>query len=66
MILSIGMMLNWLGEKRGDKRLQAAWRGIDKTLDQVLKEKKVRTPDLGGSNKTTEFGDAFIKALLTN
>ena len=63
LILSVGMMLNWLGDKRGDDRLKAAWKGIDKAVDDVLIEGKVRTPDLGGKNGTHEFGDAVAKAI---
>ena len=66
MILSIGMMLNWLGDNYKDKRLKMAWTSIDKAVDTVLREGKVRTPDLGGSNKTVEFSDAVIKALLAS
>lgn len=66
MVLSIGMMLNWLGDKRKDQRLKDAWTGIDKAVDRVLMEKKVRTPDLGGKNTTVEFGDAISEALLTS
>jgi len=63
LILSIGMMLNWLGDKRGDDRLKDAWNGIDKAVDDVLIEGRVRTPDLGGKNGTHEFGDAVAKAI---
>ncbi|HUV54723.1 MAG TPA: isocitrate/isopropylmalate family dehydrogenase [Candidatus Krumholzibacteriaceae bacterium] len=63
MILSVGMMLNWLGDKRGDKRLKDAWRGIDAAVDRVLVARRVRTPDLGGVNSTAEFGDALVEAL---
>jgi 3-isopropylmalate dehydrogenase len=62
-ILSVGMMLNWLGEKRGDQRLKEAWKGIDGAVDKTLSEREVRTPDLGGRNNTREFGDALVKAL---
>ena len=62
-ILSVGMMLNWLGNKRGDDRLKAAWKGIDKAVDDVLIEGSVMTPDLGGKNGTQEFGDAVAKAI---
>ncbi|RLG94611.1 isocitrate/isopropylmalate dehydrogenase family protein [Candidatus Bathyarchaeota archaeon] len=65
-VLSIGMMLNWLGDKRKDQRLKDCWMGIDKAVDRVLMEKKVRTPDLGGKNTTVEFGDAISEALLTS
>jgi 3-isopropylmalate dehydrogenase len=63
MILSVGMMLNWLGEKKGDQRLRDAWRGIDRAVDNVLAAGKVRTPDLGGSNSTKQFGSAVAKAV---
>ena len=63
MILSVGMMLNWIGEKRGDTRLNEAWRGIDAAVDRVLGEGKVRTPDLGGSDGTSSFGKAIIEAI---
>ena len=63
LILSVGMMLNWLGDKRGDDRLKAAWKGIDRAVDDVLIEGRVRTPDLGGKNSTHEFGDAVVKAI---
>jgi 3-isopropylmalate dehydrogenase len=63
LILSVGMMLNWLGNKRGDDRLEAAWKGIDEAVDAVLIEGKVRTPDLGGKNNTKDFGDAVAKAI---
>jgi 3-isopropylmalate dehydrogenase len=63
LILSVGMMLNWLGDERGDERLKKAWRGIDQAVDKVLAERKVRTPDLKGANSTEEFGDAVIEAL---
>ncbi|OGD56560.1 hypothetical protein A3K78_05205 [Candidatus Bathyarchaeota archaeon RBG_13_52_12] len=64
MILSMGMMLNWLGDKRGDKRLKEAWRSIDRVVDKVLAEGKVRTPDLGGTNSTKELGTSIADAVL--
>ena len=58
------MMLNWLGEKRGDERLKRAWRGIDGAVDRVLSEGRVRTPDLKGASGAQQFGDAIVQALL--
>jgi 3-isopropylmalate dehydrogenase len=63
MILSVGMMLNWLGEKHKDDRLKEAWGGIDKALDRVLSEGKVKTRDLGGLSSTEDFGSAVAKAI---
>ncbi len=62
-ILSVGMMLNWIGEKRRDPRLKAAWRGIDEAVDAVLSEGTVRTPDLKGENSTSQFGMAVAEAV---
>ncbi len=63
MILSMGMMLNWLGLKMGNDRLKEAWKGIDEAVDSVLAEGKFRTPDLGGSDGTKALGDAITWAI---
>ena len=65
-ILSVGMMLNWIGEKRSDPRLKAAWRGIDKAVDTVLSDGKIRTPDLKGDNSTSQFGTRVAETLRSN
>lgn len=62
-ILSVGMMLNWMGEKRGDSRLKTAWMGIDRAVDAVLGEGKTRTPDLKGGDGTSHFGTAVAEAI---
>lgn len=62
-ILSVGMMLNWIGEKRGDSRLKDAWKGIDGAVDSVLKRGKVRTPDLKGYDSTSQFATVIAEAL---
>jgi 3-isopropylmalate dehydrogenase len=64
MILSMGMMLNWLGDKREDQRLKLAWKGIDSAVDTILADGRVRTPDLRGSNSTKEFGSSVSEAVL--
>ena len=62
-ILSVGMMLNWIGKKRGDSKLREAWKGIDRSVDSVLNSGKVRTPDLKGYNSTSQFAAAIAEAL---
>jgi isocitrate/isopropylmalate dehydrogenase len=52
-ILSSVMMLDWLGEKDLAEILE-------NSVIRVLKEGKIRTPDLGGSNKTREVTEAII------
>ncbi|TRO52478.1 isocitrate/isopropylmalate dehydrogenase family protein [Candidatus Bathyarchaeota archaeon] len=55
-MLSAAMMLDWLKEEKAASMIEEA-------VVKVLKEGKVKTPDLGGKNKTTEFADAVVKAL---
>jgi isocitrate/isopropylmalate dehydrogenase len=55
-ILAAKMMLDWLGEKDMADRLNKA------TAD-VIKEGKVRTYDMGGSNKTLEMARAIAEKL---
>jgi 3-isopropylmalate dehydrogenase len=55
-MLSAAMMLDWLKEEKAADMIEEA-------VVKVLKEGKVKTPDLGGKNKTTEFADAVVKAL---
>ena len=63
LILSVGMLLEWMGEKRKDKNLKAAGRQVDRAVDLVLSEGKVRTPDLGGSSTTQQVGDAIVEKI---
>lgn len=62
-ILSVGMMLNWIGVKHGDSRLRAAWKGIDQAVDAVLGARRIRTPDLKGLNSTSQFGTAVAEEI---
>jgi 3-isopropylmalate dehydrogenase len=55
-ILSAGMMLDWLGEKKAAKALEAS-------VIEVLKESKTLTPDLKGNAKTKDVVNAIIKHL---
>ena len=55
-VLTGGMMLDFLGAKRAAARIQ-------KAVSIVLAEGKVRTPDLGGRSKTSEVTAAILAAL---
>lgn len=52
-ILTLAMMLDYLGEVAASKAVQGA-------VVKVLKAKKVRTPDLGGKHSTSQLGDAIV------
>ena len=55
-ILAAKMMLDWLGEKQLAERLE-------KATAEVIAEGKVRTYDMGGSNKTHEMAKAIAEKL---
>lgn len=55
-ILSSVMMLNWLGE------IDAA-DVLERAVLEVLEKGDIRTPDLGGSNKTSDMADAIISKI---
>ena len=54
--LSAAMMLEWLGEEKAARKLEDA-------VTAVLLERKVRTPDLGGTSTTWEVAEA-VKSRL--
>jgi len=55
-VLSAKMMLDWLGETEKGAALEQA-------TAEVIKEGKVRTYDMGGSNSTFEMGEAIAAKL---
>jgi tartrate dehydrogenase/decarboxylase/D-malate dehydrogenase len=55
-ILSAGMMLDHLG-------LKDAGASVRRAVAAVLRERRVRTPDLGGTATTRQMGDAIVAAL---
>jgi tartrate dehydrogenase/decarboxylase / D-malate dehydrogenase len=50
------------GTATGQKALRAA-DAIEEAVGELLREGRVRTPDLGGTNQTSEVGDAVCEAL---
>jgi isocitrate/isopropylmalate dehydrogenase len=56
MILTVKMMLDWLGEKDMAEKLE-------KAVAEVIEEGKVRTYDLGGSNTSLEVAEAIADKL---
>ena len=55
-ILSACLMLEHMGQPKAGAALHAA-------VSKVLKDAKVRTPDLGGANTTTQMGDAVLEVV---
>lgn len=54
MLLSVKLMLDWLGEKNHAKKL-------DQAIASAIKEGKVKTYDLGGSNTSLDVAEEVAK-----
>jgi 3-isopropylmalate dehydrogenase len=63
LILSAGMLLEWLAVRRSDDRLAAAAKAIEAAIDATLKDPATRTRDLGGALGTQEFAAAVAAKL---
>jgi len=62
MLLSAGMMLDWLGEKFGDSNSLAAAGSLQTAVVRVLAD-RVTTPDLGGNCTTDQVADAVARKI---
>lgn len=58
-ILSVAMMLDWLGHEETRQGATA----ITRAVREVMSDPAQRTPDMGGSLSTSEMGDRVIAAL---
>lgn len=63
MIMSGQMMLSWLGNGKKDVAAIQAAQDIEATVAIVLKNKKLITPDLGGTASTHKMGQAICDTL---
>lgn len=60
-ILTFSLMLEHLWSRSGDGRLLEASKIIETAVENVLASGKFRTPDMGGTSKTSEMGDAILR-----
>ncbi len=63
LIGSAAMLLNWLGERRGQGAFEEAGALVQQALEATISAPETRTRDLGGSLGTAEFADAVVAAL---
>ncbi len=63
MILSVAMLLQWLGEHHQRPALAQAGADVDAAVDRVLANPATRTADLGGNMGCAAFGAAVAAAL---
>jgi 3-isopropylmalate dehydrogenase len=62
MVLSSGMLLDWLGTRHGDERLAGAAARVDAGVRAAVRS-GVSTRDLGGQASTEEFTDAVVRQI---
>lgn len=63
-ILAASMMLDWLSMKNNnDQKLKDGSLLIENSIQEVLKDGKIRTYDLGGSSSTSDVGNAISKKM---
>ncbi|MDE2341298.1 MAG: isocitrate/isopropylmalate dehydrogenase family protein [Alphaproteobacteria bacterium] len=63
MILSVALLFDWLGEKRGDAACAEIGAAISTAVEAVLANPASRTADLGGQIGTHAFAQAVVAAL---
>jgi 3-isopropylmalate dehydrogenase len=63
MILSVAMLLDWLGRKHGKPQLGAAAKAIDAAINAVLADPASRPRDLGGKTGTSAFARLVAEAV---
>ncbi len=62
-VLSLAMLLDWLGGRHGDDAATTAARRITTAVETVLRAGAIKTPDLGGSASTQQVADAIVRAM---
>lgn len=62
-ILSAKMMLEWIAENHRDEAPKRAAEKIERAVEHVLTELKLRTYDLGGESSTTQVSGAITDAI---
>jgi len=65
MILSVAMLIDWLGHKRGLPAYAQAAEAMDAAVDKVLEDPASRTSDIGGTLGCKAFGERVAAALRT-
>ena len=63
LLISAGMLLGWLGEKRAAENFLRAQAALEAALAALVREPATRTRDLGGPLGTRAFGQAVLEKL---
>ena len=62
-LLSVGMMLEWLGERKQDDAARKAAQAIEAAVAATLADRRFHTADIGGSASTGAVGDAVASRI---
>jgi len=62
-ILSAAMLLEWLGERKGNAALAAAARAIAEGVERLLRSPETRTRELGSGVGTAAFASLLAERL---
>lgn len=63
MILSVAMLLDWIGTQRNNKAFAQASKAIHAAVESVLANPETRTADIGGKIGTQAFTQAVFSAI---
>ena len=63
MMLSIAMLLTWIGDNRGEPKFLEAGTIMTDAVDKALAVPEVRTKDLGGNASTSAFSEAVVDLI---
>ncbi len=66
MFLSAAMMLDWLGDRHGERRLNTAARLIESSVGRAYVEHKLKPFELGGTAGTKAITSAVLAAVKTD
>lgn len=58
LMVSVAMLLDWMGNRNNSNNLIDAAAKIQNAVADALSDAKIRTSDIGGSGTTSSFGDA--------
>ena len=61
-ILSVKMMLDWLGQKNNDSKCNQVLTILENTVHSVVKS-GIKTKDIGGDKTTKEFANEIVSKL---
>ncbi|MEC5406442.1 isocitrate/isopropylmalate dehydrogenase family protein [Paraburkholderia sp. MPAMCS5] len=63
MILSVAMLIQWMGEHHDKPAFVEAGQAMEAAVDKVLENPATRTPDLGGKFGCKAFGDEVARVV---